>query len=89
MLEEAIKNEKKNYRNLFSDYIALEKENGHLKKELENSVFIDIERGCYNCKHDLGSICEILNKGTHDYIKGASECGLKFWEINLKELKDE
>ena len=60
-----------------------DKELQRLLQQSKDKVFIDIdnERGCHNCKHNQGSICEIHDKGTHDYIKGASECGLKDWEI--------
>lgn len=65
------------------------KENAKIKKEIEKFkktskhwVFVDVdtEKGCNNCKHDIGSICDILDCGTHSWIDGVSECGLKYWE---------
>ena len=49
-------------------------------------VFVDVDnqRGCNNCKHELGSICEILECGTHGWLDGVSECGLEYWESVLE-----
>ena len=57
------------------------KEIGELKKKEKHWVFVDVDkqRGCNNCKHELGSICKILLKGTHSYLEGVSECGLEHW----------
>lgn len=64
----------------------LEKDNEELKKILKHWVFVDVDnqRGCKNCKHELGSICEILECGTHGWLDGVSECGLEYWESVLE-----
>ena len=52
-------------------------------------VYLDLNNhcGCWNCKHDKGSICEVNYIGTVGYIKGISHCGLKNWESNNGELE--
>ena len=59
----------------------LSEENEQLRQKIKHCVYVDIdnENGCMNCKYDRGSICCILNCGTHDYLEGVSECGLKYW----------
>ena len=59
------------------------KENEQLRKEGKHWVYADADcgNGCHNCSHEKGGICEILSCGTHSYIKGVSECGLKYWEL--------
>lgn len=60
----------------------LKEENEQLRQKIKHCVYVDVdnENGCMNCKYDEGSICSILNCGTHDYLEGVSECGLKYWE---------
>lgn len=45
-------------------------------------VYLDLENqnGCWNCKHDCGSVCEVNLIGTVSYLKGISHCALKDWE---------
>lgn len=47
-------------------------------------VYLDLNNdcGCWNCKHDKGSICEVNYIGTVGYVKRISHCGLKNWESN-------
>ena len=61
---------------------ALHEENEQLRQKIKHCVYVDVDNanGCMNCKYDKGSICSILNCGTHDYLEGVSECGLKYWE---------
>ena len=61
---------------------ALYEENKELRQKIKHCVYVDVDNanGCMNCKYDKGSICSILNCGTHDYLEGVSECGLKYWE---------
>ena len=50
-------------------------------------VYLDLNNGCgcWNCKHDKGSICEVNYIGTVGYVKGISHCGLKNWESNNED----
>lgn len=59
----------------------LQEENEELRQK-KHWVYVDVDNanGCMNCKYDKGSICSILDCGTHDYLDGVSECGLKYWE---------
>lgn len=61
---------------------SLYDENEQLRQKIKHCVYVDVDnaKGCMNCKYDEGSICSILNCGTHDYLEGVSECGLKYWE---------
>lgn len=61
---------------------ALYEENEQLKQKIKHCVYVDVDNanGCMNCKYNEGSICSILDCGTHDYLEGVSECGLKYWE---------
>ena len=65
----------------------LKEENEQLRQKIKHCVYVDVdnENGCMNCKYDEGSICSILNCGTHDYLEGVSECGLKYWEYKEDE----
>ena len=60
----------------------LNDENEELRQKIKHCVYVDVDNGngCMNCKYDIGSICSILDCGTHDYLEGVSECGLKYWE---------
>ena len=60
----------------------LYEENNKLRQKIKHCVYVDVDNanGCMNCKYDEGSICSILDCGTHDYLEGVSECGLKYWE---------
>lgn len=42
-----------------------------------------MREGCNNCKHDKGVICEIRLEGSHSWLDGVLECGLKNWELNV------
>ena len=66
---------------------SLNEENEQLRQKIKHCVYVDVdnENGCMNCKYDEGSICSILNCGTHDYLEGVSECGLKYWECKEDE----
>lgn len=61
---------------------CLKEENRELRQKIKHCVYVDVdnEKGCMNCKYNIGSICSILDCGTHDYLEGVSECGLKYWE---------
>jgi hypothetical protein len=50
-------------------------------------VYVDSDNGngCKNCKHNIGSICEVMFMGTHDWLDGVSEFGLKHWEMIMND----
>lgn len=70
------------FRKCWKDNGKLFEENNKLRQKIKHCVYVDVDNanGCMNCKYDEGSICSILNCGTHDYLEGVSECGLKYWE---------
>ena len=70
------------FRKCWKDNGKLFEENNKLRQKIKHCVYVDVDNanGCMNCKYDKGSICSILNCGTHDYLEGVSECGLKYWE---------
>lgn len=60
---------------------SLTEENEQLRQK-KHWVYVDVDNanGCMNCKYNISNICSILDCGTHDYLVGVSECGLKYWE---------
>ena len=70
------------FRKCWKDNGKLFEENNKLRQKIKHCVYVDVDNanGCMNCKYDIGSICSILDCGTHDYLEGVSECGLKYWE---------
>ena len=70
------------FRKCWKDNGKLFEENNKLRQKIKHCVYVDVDNanGCMNCKYDKGSICSILYCGTHDYLEGVSECGLKYWE---------
>ena len=70
------------FRKCWKDNGKLFEENNKLRQKIKHCVYVDVDNanGCMNCKYDEGSICSILDCGTHDYLEGVSECGLKYWE---------
>ena len=45
-------------------------------------VYLDVENenGCWNCKHEIGGICEVNLIGAVSYLKGFDRT--KDWDFN-------
>ena len=60
-----------------------------MRQKIKHYVYVDVDNtnGCMNCKYDIGSICSIMNCGTHDYLEGVSECGLNIGRGKMNEKR--